>query len=71
MMADAGLTPMQILIAATADAARCVGVDQQMGTIEPGKVADFVVLEANPLDDIKNTRTIESVWISGNRVPAS
>ncbi|MEX2582410.1 MAG: amidohydrolase family protein [Gemmatimonadota bacterium] len=70
MMADAGLTPMQILVAATGDAARCVGLDQELGTIEPGKRADFVVLESNPLDDILNTRSIESVWINGNRVPA-
>lgn len=69
MMADAGLTPMQILVSATGEAARCVGLDTELGTIEPGKRADFVVLQANPLDDIRNTRTIESVWINGNPVP--
>jgi imidazolonepropionase-like amidohydrolase len=68
MMADAGLTPMQILVAATGDAARCVGLDQELGTLEPGKRADFVVLNSNPLDDIRHTRTIASVWISGNPV---
>lgn len=68
MMVEAGMTPMQVLVAATGDAARCTGLDATLGTIEPGKRADFVVLEANPLDDILNTRTIESVWIDGERL---
>lgn len=69
MMADAGLTPMQILVSATRDAALCVGLDTELGSVEPGKWADFVVLQSNPLDDIRHTRSIESVWIAGNRVP--
>lgn len=69
MMVEAGLTPMQAIVAATGDAARCVGLDAGLGTIEPGKRADFVVLTSNPLDNIENTRTIESVWVDGNRVP--
>jgi len=69
LMVDAGLTPMQVLVAATGDAARCMGLEAEVGTLEAGKRADFVVLDSNPLDDIRNTRTIESVWISGNRVP--
>jgi imidazolonepropionase-like amidohydrolase len=69
MMSDAGLTPMQVIVSATGDAARCMGLDQEIGTIGAGKWADFVVLEANPLDDIRNARTIESVWIRGNQVP--
>jgi imidazolonepropionase-like amidohydrolase len=68
MMVEAGLTPMQVIVAATGDAARCVGLDATLGTIEPGKRADFIVLESNPLDDILNTRTIESVWIDGESV---
>ncbi len=70
LMAEAGLTPMQILTAATGDAARCLGFDE-VGTIERGKWADFVVLTADPTADIANTRTIESVWIAGNRVPGA
>jgi imidazolonepropionase-like amidohydrolase len=69
MMADAGMTPMQILVSATSDAARCVGLDRELGTLEPGKRADLVVLRSNPIENIRNTRTIESVWIAGNRVP--
>lgn len=71
LMAEAGLTPMQVISAATGVAARCIGLDDEIGTIQPGRHADFVVLEANPLDDIRNTRTIQSVWINGNRVPAA
>jgi imidazolonepropionase-like amidohydrolase len=68
LMAQAGLTPMQILVSATGDAAQCLGLDD-VGTLEPGRWADFVVLTANPLADINNTRSIESVWIAGNQVP--
>jgi imidazolonepropionase-like amidohydrolase len=66
----AGLTPMQALVSATGGAAKALNISNQVGTLEKGKQADFVVLSANPLDDIKNTRTIEQVWISGVRVPA-
>jgi imidazolonepropionase-like amidohydrolase len=66
----AGLTPMQALVSATSGAAKVLNISQQVGTLEKGKLADFVVLSANPLEDIRNTRTIESVWIGGVRVPA-
>lgn len=68
MMVRAGLSPRQALAAATRDAARCMRIDDHVGTLEPGKWADFVVLEASPLDDIANIRRIASVWIAGNRV---
>ncbi len=66
----AGLTPMQALVSATSGAARALKISRQVGTLEKGKLADFLVLSANPLDDIRNTRSIESVWIGGVRVPA-
>lgn len=69
-MTKAGLTPMQAIVSATGTAARCLHAADRLGTLEPGKWADFIVLAANPLDDIRNTRKLESVWISGNRVPA-
>lgn len=69
LMAEAGLTPMQILVSATGDAARCWEKAGEIGTIVPGAWADLIVLEKNPLDDIRNMRTIQSVWIAGNRVP--
>lgn len=67
MMAEAGLTPMQILVSATRDAAKCMGL-KGVGTLEVGNNADFVVLNENPLTDIKNSRTIESVWIGGQQL---
>ena len=71
LMVQAGLTPMQAIVSATGDAARCMQVEGEIGTLEAGKWADFVVLGANPLDNIRNVRTIESVWIAGNLVPGS
>ncbi len=68
LMAQAGLTPTQILVSATGSAARCLGLDD-LGTLEPGKWADFVVLTEDPLVDIENVHKIDSVWIAGNRVP--
>ena len=68
LMVEAGLTPMQAIVSATGEAARCLQLDDEIGTLETGKWADFVVLGANPLEDIRNTRTIESVWVAGNRV---
>jgi imidazolonepropionase-like amidohydrolase len=69
LMAEAGLTPRQVIASATRDAARCMKVDRELGTLERGKWADFVVLEANPLDDIRNVRRIAAVYIAGNKVP--
>jgi imidazolonepropionase-like amidohydrolase len=69
-MVKAGLTPMQTLVAATATGAQLLHASDQFGTLEPGKWADLLVLDANPLDDIRNTRKLDSVWIAGNRVPA-
>jgi imidazolonepropionase-like amidohydrolase len=67
MMVQAGLTPMQALVAATSGAARVMKLDQA-GTLQPGKWADLVVLNADPLADIRNTRAIHSVWIGGQRL---
>jgi imidazolonepropionase-like amidohydrolase len=68
MMVKAGLTPMQALVAATGGAARIMKLDR-LGTLEPGNWADLLVLNANPLTDIRNTRQIASVWIAGRRLP--
>jgi imidazolonepropionase-like amidohydrolase len=69
LMVKAGMTPMQTLVAATGNAAKVMKIDGDLGTLQPGKRADFVVLSADPLADIKNTRAIESVWIDGRRLP--
>jgi imidazolonepropionase-like amidohydrolase len=67
MMVDAGLTPMQALVSATGDAARCHQRAGQFGTLAAGAAADLLILGANPLDNIRNTRSIEQVWINGRR----
>jgi len=67
MMVQAGMTPMKVLVAATGDAAKLLRINN-VGTIAPGKEADLVVLNANPLDNIRNTRQIDSVWIAGRRL---
>ncbi len=67
LMVEAGLTPAQVITAATRSGAEFLHA-KDLGTLEPKKWADLIVLERNPLDDIKNTRTIEAVYIAGNRV---
>ena len=61
----AGLTPHQALEAATIAPARFLEWDDAMGTIERGKLADLVMLDANPLEDIRNTRKIAAVFARG------
>jgi imidazolonepropionase-like amidohydrolase len=67
LMVEAGLTPMQVIQAATKNAAEFLAA-KDLGTIEPGKWADLVVLNADPLKSIRNTHTIQAVYIAGNRV---
>ena len=67
-MVAAGMTPAQVLVAATRTSAGILGLDE-LGMVAPGKSADFVVLDANPLDDITNTRRINSVYMRGQEIP--
>jgi len=67
LMVDAGLTPGQVITAATRSGAEFLGV-KDLGTLERGKWADLIVLAANPLDDIRNTRRIDAVYVAGNKV---
>ena len=66
-MVDAGLTPAQAIDAATRRAAMFLGAEE-LGTLEQGKWADFVVLDGDPLADIKNSRKIRTVYLAGNEV---
>ncbi len=68
LMVAAGLTPMQVIVSATGDAAKYMGL-KDIGTLEKGKWADFILMEKDPLESISNTQSLESVWIAGNRVP--
>ena len=68
MMVKAGLTPMQALVIGTGGAAHVWRLEQNLGTIQAGKQADLLVLNANPLTDIRNTRQIDSIWIGGHRL---
>jgi imidazolonepropionase-like amidohydrolase len=65
LLVRAGLTPGEALAAATRVAAEMIGAEEDFGTIEPGKRADLLVLGANPLDDIRNTRSLEVVISEG------
>jgi imidazolonepropionase-like amidohydrolase len=66
-MVAAGFTPAEVIVAATRDAAAVLRLDQ-LGTVAPGKSADFIVLDANPLDDIANVRRIAKVYLRGQEV---
>ena len=70
LMVEAGLTPMQVIQAATKSAAEFLAV-KDLGTLEAGKWADLIVLNADPLNNIRNTHSIDAVYIAGNRVGAS
>jgi imidazolonepropionase-like amidohydrolase len=67
----AGLTPMQAIHAATGGAAQILGAARELGTIETGKLADLVFLDADPLSDIRNTRRIWNVLHNGQIVDRS
>ncbi|NIR46621.1 MAG: amidohydrolase family protein [Gemmatimonadetes bacterium] len=62
---ETGLAPLEVLRIATQHAAEAVGAEDDLGTLEAGKLADIVVLDANPLDDIRNTQTIWRVIKGG------
>jgi imidazolonepropionase-like amidohydrolase len=68
LMAEAGLPPKEIIRIATRNSAEILGIDADYGTLEDGKMAEFLVLEENPLEAISNTKTLEQVWQRGRLV---
>jgi imidazolonepropionase-like amidohydrolase len=64
----AGLSPLEAIRAATQTAARSLGLEKDRGTLEPGKRADLLLLDADPLSDVKNVRAIAAVYKAGERV---
>jgi imidazolonepropionase-like amidohydrolase len=67
LMRQAGLSPMQIIMAFSKNNSEMLGIDKDFGTLEKGKAADLLVLTANPLDDIANMRSIEAVYLGGKK----
>ena len=67
LMVEAGLSPSNVITAATKSAAEFLRA-KDLGTLEQGKWADLIVLDRSPLDQIKNTRTIQAVYVAGNQV---
>jgi imidazolonepropionase-like amidohydrolase len=65
LLVKAGLTPSDALRAATLDTAQFLGLENSLGTVETGKLADLVLLDANPLVDIRNTQKISGVFLQG------
>ena len=61
---------LQALQAATSVSARSLGMDAEIGSIEPGKLADLVILDGNPLENIRNTERVETVVIDGRAYDA-
>jgi len=68
MMVEGGIPPASVLHAATGSAAACMGLAEEVGTLRPGLWADLLVLDADPREEIRNTRSIHSVWVAGNRI---
>jgi Tol biopolymer transport system component len=64
-MAAGGMTPHDVLRVATIQGANAIGMEQDLGSLEPGKLADLIVLDANPLEDIHNTNTVRYVMKNG------
>ena len=71
LLTQGGISPMQALQAATKNPADFMGVNQKQGTIEVGKTADLLLLDANPLDNIRNTEKIRALVIHGRLLDRS
>jgi imidazolonepropionase-like amidohydrolase len=67
LMVQSGLTPMQVIQSFSKDASEALGIDKEFGTLAKGKVADLLVLEKNPLDNIANMRSIQTIYLGGRK----
>jgi imidazolonepropionase-like amidohydrolase len=65
LLVESGIAPADVLVLATRNGAKTIRADDERGTIEPGKLADLIVLGKSPLEDIRNTRSIEAVYKGG------
>ncbi|HLE85256.1 MAG TPA: amidohydrolase family protein, partial [Thermoanaerobaculia bacterium] len=71
MMEQGGMTPHEVLRAATLDGAWYLGMDRDLGSIEPGKLADLAILSANPLEDLRSSTSVEQVMVGGRLYDAA
>ena len=71
MLQQGGMTPLEALQAATINGARYLGLDKELGSIEAGKLADLVVLDRNPLDNIRNSDSVRFVMVNGRLYDAA
>jgi imidazolonepropionase-like amidohydrolase len=67
LMVQSGLTPMQVIQSFSKGASEALGIDKEFGTLAKGKVADLIVLEKNPLDNITNMRSIQTIYLGGKK----
>jgi imidazolonepropionase-like amidohydrolase len=65
MLGQGGMTPHEALRAATLSGAEYIGLDGDLGSLEPGKLADLIVLERNPLEDLRNSESVQYVMLNG------
>ena len=65
MLSQGGMQALDVLRAATIDGARYLGFDAEIGSLEPGKLADIIVLDADPLEDIRNSDSVLLVMVNG------
>jgi len=70
LLVESGLTPMQALVAGTLQNARYFRIDDRLGTVETGKIADLLMVEGDPLKNISNMRKVKRVMLNGNWVKA-
>ncbi|WP_437645080.1 amidohydrolase family protein [Sorangium sp. So ce362] len=68
LLVESRLSPMEVLVAGTLESARFFGADDRLGSLEPGKVADLVLVEGDPLADIRAMRRVKRVMLSGRWV---
>ncbi|MCF6317699.1 MAG: amidohydrolase family protein [Proteobacteria bacterium] len=65
MFAQGGMSPLNVIRAATIDGAKYIGMDKDLGSLEKGKLADLIILDANPLDNIRNSDKVHQVMLNG------